>query len=59
MFNALEKIASSPVPRTPVLDCCISRALEPEAVGEDVSCIELVLTKVELHSFIDIVGRIT
>ncbi|XP_072039067.1 DNA polymerase subunit gamma-1-like [Amphiura filiformis] len=35
MFNALEKIANSPSPKTPVLDCCISRALEPQSVGED------------------------
>ncbi|XP_075431286.1 DNA polymerase subunit gamma-1 isoform X2 [Ascaphus truei] len=32
MFNKLESIAMSPVPRTPVLECCISRALEPAAV---------------------------
>ncbi|KAH7972421.1 hypothetical protein HPB52_012069 [Rhipicephalus sanguineus] len=29
MFNKLEEIANSKVPRTPVLGCCISRALEP------------------------------
>ncbi|XP_038670782.1 DNA polymerase subunit gamma-1 [Scyliorhinus canicula] len=33
MFNKLENIATSNSPRTPVLDCCISRALEPGAVG--------------------------
>lgn len=33
MFNKLEAIADSKVPRTPVLDCCISRALEPAAVN--------------------------
>ncbi|XP_078097437.1 DNA polymerase subunit gamma-1 [Mustelus asterias] len=33
MFNKLESIATSQSPRTPVLDCCISRALEPGAVG--------------------------
>uniref|UniRef100_H3BE66 DNA polymerase subunit gamma-1 n=1 Tax=Latimeria chalumnae TaxID=7897 RepID=H3BE66_LATCH len=35
MFNKLESIALSPSPRTPVLGCCISRALEPSAVGEE------------------------
>ncbi|XP_069767303.1 DNA polymerase subunit gamma-1 isoform X2 [Narcine bancroftii] len=35
MFNKLECIATSPCPRTPVLDCCISRALEPGAVGHE------------------------
>ena len=29
-FNKLEEIASSPYPRTPVLECQISEALEPE-----------------------------
>uniref|UniRef100_UPI00398F448B DNA polymerase subunit gamma-1 n=1 Tax=Pristiophorus japonicus TaxID=55135 RepID=UPI00398F448B len=33
MFNKLESIATSRSPRTPVLDCSISRALEPGAVG--------------------------
>ncbi|XP_069480412.1 DNA polymerase subunit gamma-1 [Ambystoma mexicanum] len=38
MFNKLESIAMSPSPRTPVLGCCISRALEPAAVkGEFVT----------------------
>ncbi|CAO2614141.1 DNA polymerase subunit gamma-1 [Lemmus lemmus] len=32
MFNKLESIAMSDTPRTPVLDCCISRALEPSVV---------------------------
>ncbi|XP_029430530.1 DNA polymerase subunit gamma-1 isoform X2 [Rhinatrema bivittatum] len=32
MFNKLERIAMSPSPKTPVLECCISRALEPAAV---------------------------
>ncbi|XP_058283099.1 DNA polymerase subunit gamma-1 isoform X5 [Hylobates moloch] len=32
MFNKLESIATSDIPRTPVLGCCISRALEPSAV---------------------------
>ncbi|XP_029411828.1 DNA polymerase subunit gamma-1 isoform X3 [Nannospalax galili] len=32
MFNKLESIAMSDMPRTPVLGCCISRALEPSAV---------------------------
>ncbi|XP_042554436.1 DNA polymerase subunit gamma-1 [Dipodomys spectabilis] len=33
MFNKLESIATSDTPRTPVLGCRISRALEPAAVG--------------------------
>uniref|UniRef100_A0A7N9D3G5 DNA polymerase subunit gamma-1 n=1 Tax=Macaca fascicularis TaxID=9541 RepID=A0A7N9D3G5_MACFA len=32
MFNKLESIATSDIPRTPVLGCRISRALEPSAV---------------------------
>uniref|UniRef100_A0A8C5MAS0 DNA polymerase subunit gamma-1 n=1 Tax=Leptobrachium leishanense TaxID=445787 RepID=A0A8C5MAS0_9ANUR len=32
MFNKLESIATNPSPKTPVLGCHISRALEPEAV---------------------------
>ncbi|KRX71092.1 DNA polymerase subunit gamma-1 [Trichinella sp. T6] len=36
LFNALEKIARSPQPRTPILGCRISRALEPDVVNEDV-----------------------
>ncbi|KAJ1179987.1 hypothetical protein NDU88_005215 [Pleurodeles waltl] len=32
MFNKLESIALSPSPKTPVLGCSISRALEPAAV---------------------------
>ncbi|XP_009428074.3 DNA polymerase subunit gamma-1 isoform X2 [Pan troglodytes] len=35
MFNKLESIATSDIPRTPVLGCCISRALEPSAVQEE------------------------
>uniref|UniRef100_A0A5S6QDJ7 DNA-directed DNA polymerase n=1 Tax=Trichuris muris TaxID=70415 RepID=A0A5S6QDJ7_TRIMR len=35
MFNALESIAYSKEPRTPVLQCRISRALEPSSVDED------------------------
>ncbi|XP_004623348.1 DNA polymerase subunit gamma-1 [Octodon degus] len=34
MFNKLESIAMSDTPRTPVLGCRISRALEPSAVRE-------------------------
>ncbi|XP_003475296.2 DNA polymerase subunit gamma-1 isoform X1 [Cavia porcellus] len=34
MFNKLESIAMSDAPRTPVLGCRISRALEPSAVQE-------------------------
>ncbi|KAK8774316.1 hypothetical protein V5799_011152 [Amblyomma americanum] len=33
MFNKLESIANSKLPKTPVLGCCISRALEPAAVN--------------------------
>ena len=36
MFNKLESIAQSEEPRTPVLDCRISRSLEPSAVGSEV-----------------------
>ncbi|XP_027200206.2 DNA polymerase gamma, catalytic subunit tam [Dermatophagoides pteronyssinus] len=35
MFNKLEKIATSQEPATPFLQCRISRALEPMAVGHD------------------------
>ncbi|XP_054387808.1 DNA polymerase subunit gamma-1 isoform X2 [Pongo abelii] len=35
MFNKLESIATSDIPRTPVLGCRISRALEPSAVREE------------------------
>ena len=38
MFNKLEEIALSKAPRTPALDCRISRALEPRAVDTNVSC---------------------
>lgn len=37
MFNALEQIANSPNPTTPVLGCRISKALEPKFVLDDVS----------------------
>lgn len=36
VFNALESIARSPEPRTPVLSAQITRALTPKAVKEDV-----------------------
>lgn len=36
MFNKLESIAMSDTPRTPVLGCCISRALEPAVVQGEV-----------------------
>ena len=36
MFNKLENIATSDIPRTPVLGCRISRALEPCAVRGEV-----------------------
>ena len=35
MFNQLEEIARSPHPKTPVLNCSISRALEPANVHGD------------------------
>ena len=35
MFNKLEEIATSPEPRTPVLGCRISRALEPQVVHDN------------------------
>jgi len=35
MFNKLEEIAQSASPKTPVLGCRISRALEPQNVGRD------------------------
>jgi hypothetical protein len=38
MFNKLESIATSDKPRTPVLGCRISRALEPSAVRGEVFC---------------------
>lgn len=34
MFNSLEEIARSDTPQTPVLQCRISRALEPRNVSE-------------------------
>lgn len=36
MFNMLEEIAQSNEPRTPVLGCFISRALEPRNVNTEV-----------------------
>ncbi|XP_023224384.1 DNA polymerase subunit gamma-1-like [Centruroides sculpturatus] len=36
MFNKLEEIAQSSEPRTPVLGCRISKALEPETVDKNV-----------------------
>ena len=36
LFNKLESIALSELPRTPVLGCCISKALEPKYVGKSV-----------------------
>lgn len=42
MFNKLESIAMSDMPRTPVLGCRISRALEPSAVQGEVSCTRVV-----------------
>ena len=36
MFNSLEAVARSDEPRTPVLECRISRALEPRNVNDEV-----------------------
>ncbi len=36
MFNKLENIAVCDEPRTPVLNCKISRALDPNVVKEEV-----------------------
>lgn len=36
MFNSLEAIARSEEPKTPVLNCRISRALEPKNVDDAV-----------------------
>ncbi|XP_071477444.1 DNA polymerase subunit gamma-1-like [Diadema antillarum] len=35
MFNELEEIAQSENPKTPVLDCSISRALQPDTVNNE------------------------
>ena len=39
MFNKLESIAQSEEPKTPVLGCKISRALEPSIVGNKVCAV--------------------
>ncbi len=39
VFNALEAIARSPEPRTPVLGAQITRALSPKVVRDDVSTV--------------------
>ena len=36
LFNKLETIAASNQPKTPVLGCCISKALERRYVGNEV-----------------------
>ena len=36
LFNKLETIAASNQPKTPVLGCCISKALEKRYVGNEV-----------------------
>lgn len=36
VFNCLEAIASASQPVTPVLQCRISQALEPQLIGENV-----------------------
>lgn len=36
MFNSLEAIARDETPKTPVLNCRISRALEPDNVSDGV-----------------------
>ena len=50
LFNKLESIATSAEPRTPVLGCRISKALEPKYVGASVSplqCEELIYPREE------------
>ena len=37
MYNACEAVANADKPLTPVLGCCISKALEPQYVADDVS----------------------
>ena len=37
-FNKLENIANSVFPTTPVLGNCITKALRPEYVGDQVRC---------------------
>ena len=48
MFNMLESIAQSVEPRTPVLDCRISKSLEPSAVGTEVKYCNKVKTLIHL-----------
>eukprot|EP00794_Sanderia_malayensis_P010229 gene10229-11278_t len=43
MFNKLEDIAVSNEPRTPVLNCKISRALDPNVVREEVCVVLLII----------------
>ena len=42
MFNAMEKIATSPNPKTPVLGCEIPDSLLPEYVGTNVCFLKLI-----------------
>lgn len=50
LFNKLEGIATSELPRTPVLGCCISKALEPKYVGTSVS-FYLMHTLMKINNF--------
>lgn len=54
MFNKLESIAMSDTPRTPVLGCCISRALEPSVVQGEVRC----LAAIECGEKVGLGGRV-
>ena len=46
MFNQLEAIAGSETPRTPVLGCMISQALEPKNVDKDVGFLYIIVQSV-------------
>lgn len=41
MFNRLEEIAQQECPKTPFLDCSISRSLVPSVVQSDVSNLQV------------------
>ena len=66
MFNSLEKVARSSIPRTPVLSATISKALETKNVNDDVSGLKVVarvIVKVNRHAvgkvvFEEDVGRL-
>jgi len=54
LFNKLESIAMSELPRTPVLGCCISKALEKQHVGNDVCTQGSSLVSFSFHSSIPV-----